>query len=291
MAPTLGDYQLQFGDSGVLLNGDAGSTPFVDVTGVSGLDSATYRTSKKDTEGFDGAVIEAEFESSRTITVSGTIYGITHALMEAYVDSLKANFAPSKDYQPLYFKVPGRMQRMAFAKCTSGLRSNWDPMRRLAIATFSATFECGDPIIYGIDELQLSGSLETQDIPGFEFPFEFPFNFGTVAPSVTGGILVTPGGNRPAPFVITFTGTGVTNPGLLHEGLSKQVQFNITLGVGDQLVVDFRKRSVMFNNSPRRGKVTREGWFLLQQGVTNSLRLTASTGSLQATISTRDAWR
>src|SRR5262245_36014244 len=108
-APVLDDFQLQFGYDGVLLNGDNdGVNPFADVTGVSGLDSATYRTSDKDTEGFDGSVVEAEFESKRTIVVSGNLYGITHDQLEPYIDALKENMEPSSYDKPFYFKAPGR---------------------------------------------------------------------------------------------------------------------------------------------------------------------------------------
>lgn len=292
MAPVLDDYEMQFGDTGMLLNADNdGFTPFVDVTSVSGLDSATYRTSSKDTEGVDGSTIEAEFESKRTIALGGTIYGQTYAQMEAYVDDLKANFAVAKDYTPFYFKAPGVGQRMCYAKCTSGFRSTWSPLRRIALAEFAVTLECGDPIIYGVDETQYPGALVTQNMPGFSFPFTFSFDFGTVAPGVTGAFNVIHNGNRDAPFIATFTGTGVTSPGLRHEGLDRQVQFDVSLEMGDQLVVDFRKRSVMLNGQPRRGSTSREGWFLLQDGVVNPLRLLAASGSVQVSISTHDAWR
>jgi phage-related protein len=289
--PILDDFQLQFGDTGVLLNADNGLSPFVDVDTVAGLDSATFRTSSKDIEGIDGSIIEAEYESKRTITITGTVFGITYEQMESYVDSLKQNLAPSSTDKPLYFKAPGVAQRVVYGKCTSGFRSNWDSMRRMAMAAFTFTIECGDPIIYGSDELQFPGQIITQPIPGFSFNFSFNFDFGAVAPGVTGAMNVSHNGNRPAPFIATFTGSGVTTPGLLHEGLGRQVTFDVPLNMGDQLVVDFRKRSVLLNGSPRRGSVTREGWFLLQEQTVNPLRLLTGSGSLQVTLSTHDAWR
>lgn len=290
-APVLSDFQFQYGSTGVLLNSDNdGVTPFVDVKDVQGLDSATYRTSSKDTEGWDGSTIEAEFESKRTIVVSGTIYGQTHAQMESYIDSLKENFAVSKDYIPFYFKAPGVAQRVAYAKCTSGFRCNWTLLRRVAIADFQFTLECGDPIIYGIDEYMWPGNVAFTPFPGFSFPFGFPFDFGTVETGIVGGISAWNYGNRPAPFIATFTGTGVNGFGLLHEGLSRQVYLDLSIDTGDEVVVDFRKRSVKLNGSLRRGSVAREGWFLLQKGA-NTLRLLAGSGSLSVTLSGYDAWR
>lgn len=289
--PVLGDFQFQFGDTGVLLNNDNdGVNPWVDITEVQGLDSATYRTSSKDTEGWDGSTVEADYESKRTIVVAGTIYGQTHEKMEPFIDSLKENFAPSKTYVPFYFKAPGVGQRKAYAKCTSGFRSNWSSMRRLAIAEFQFTLECGDTIVYGVDEYMWPGEVSVAPFPGFGFPFGFPFDFGTVEPAIVGGITAWNYGNRPAPFIATFTGTSVVGFGLRHEGLSRQVDFDLTLDTGDEVVVDFRRRSVTFNGGLRRGSVTREGWFLLEKGA-NTLRLLAGSGSLSVTLSSEDAWR
>jgi hypothetical protein len=291
MAPLLDDYEFQFGDDGVLLNAENISTPFVDIDKVGGLDSATYRTSSKDTEGWDGSTIEAEFESKRTITINGVVYGITQAQMEPFIDQLKANFAVSKVYKPLYFKAPGVSIRRSMAKCTSGFRCDWDAMRRVAMAPFQVTLEAGDPIIYGIDEYMPSGEIITVGIPGFQFPFQFNFDFGAVEGGVTGAFNATHTGNRPAPFIARFTGTDVNGFGLRHEGTGRQVDFNLTLDVGDVVVVDFNTRKVWFNGSPRRGSVTREGWFLLEPGITNSLRLLTGSGSLGVTLSVYDAWR
>lgn len=292
MAPVLGDFQLQFGDDGVLMNGDvSGTSPFIDVESVSGLDSAEYRTSNKDIEGQDGSVIEAEFESKRTITITGTIYAGTHTQMESYVDLLKANFAVSKTAKPLYFKAPGVAQRMAYGKCTSGFRCNWDPMRRVAKAAFSVTLSCGDTIIYGVDELMWPGSVTFSNAPGFTFNFSFSFDFGAIEGGVVGQMQASHGGNRPAPFTALFTGNGAVNPGILHEDLGLTVQTNLTLNPGDELSIDFLKRKVLFNGSPRRGSVIREGWFMLQPYVVNNLRLLTNSGSLSVTLSGHDAWR
>jgi hypothetical protein len=292
MAPTLDDYQMQFGDSGVLLNGDDGGlAPFVDVSSVTGLDSATYRTSSKDVEGQDGSTIEAEFESKRTITITGLVYGQTHEQMEPYIDRLKASFAVSRDYKPFYFKAPGVAMRKSLTKCTSGFRSNWEPMRRLAMANFSVTLEAGDSILYGVDEYLLSGEYAVSNVPGFSFPFAFNFDFGAIEGGQTGSFNGYHYGNRPAPFIARFTGVGVTNPGLRHEGLNRQVLTNLSLDVGDELLIDFRTRKVLLNGVPRRGSVTREGWFLLAEGVVNPLRVLTSTGTLSVTLSVNDAWR
>ena len=292
--PVLEDFQFQFRDDGVLLNGDPNTgEPFVDVLKVSGLDSATYRTSQKDTEGRDGSTVEAEFESSRTIIVEGIVYGQTHDQMEPYIDDLKANFAVNKEHMPFYFKAAGVDQRLSMVKCISGFRSDWDAMRRIATASFSVTLQAGDPIIYGANQYIWSGALTNTPMPGFEFPFEFPFDFGEYTGGVIGAFTATHYGNRPAPFVATFTGNGAHDIGLRHEGLGQQVTFNpnLVLNLGDELVVDFNTRKVLFNGSPRRGAVAREGWFLLQPNGPNDLRLLSGAGTAAVSVATRNAWR
>jgi hypothetical protein len=291
--PTLSDFQVQYGDDGVLMNTDPDNVnPFIDIEEVSGLDSAEYRTSSKDTEGWDGSVVEAEFESKRTITITGVIYSPSYTLTAPYIDLLKANFAVSKTYKPLYFKEPGVASRRSMAKCTSGFRCNWNSLRRIGRANFSVTLVAGDTIIYGVTETLWSGNFTTTNIPGFTFPFAFNFDFGAVSGASTGLFSASHSGNRPAPFVARFTTPSTaTNPGLLHEGLGRGVQTSLSLVSGDVLEIDFNKRQVLYNGSPRRGSVTREGWFLLQSGIANPLRLLMNSGSLAVTLSVYDAWR
>jgi hypothetical protein len=288
--PVLDDMQFQFGDDGVPLNTDPPG-PFIDISKVQGLDSATFRTSSKDTEGRDGRVVEADFESGRTIVIAGTVYGNTYAELEPFVDELKANFAPSKTYKPFYFKPPGVGQRLVYAKCTSGFRSDWDSMRRVAIAAFQVTLDAGDPIIYGADAVDWTSSLFVPPVPGFAFPFGFSFDFGEYTGAGTGSFSVTHNGNREAPFIATFTGDQAVNVGLLNEDLNSRVQTNYTLSLGDVLKIDFQYERVWLNDVPRRGLVDREGWFLLQPNTVNHLRLVATGGTSSVVVSTRDAWR
>lgn len=286
--PVLNDLTFQFTDNGVLLNGSDYVYPLIDIYSVRGLDSATYRTTSKDTEGQDGSTIEAEFESSRTITLTGTIITSAGSTLEPLLDQLKANFAPSTVYQPFYFKAPGTVQRQVFCKCISGFRYDWDASRRTASTKFSVTLQAGDPIIYGIVLNTTGGGLVTGAVPGFSFPFSFPFSFG--ASVVTpGSFTVVNGGNRPAPFTATVTGTAI-NPSLRHETLGRTVALGLTIATGSTLSLDFAKRTSTLDGVNVAGKVTKEGWFLLQPG-TNGLRFLADTASASITINAYDAWR
>jgi phage-related protein len=286
--PVLSDLTLQYTDTGVLMNGSDNTFPMIDVYSVKGLDSATFRTSTKDTEGQDGSTIEADFESSRTITIAGTVITSTGSALEPLLDQLKANFATSTTYKPFYFKAPGTSQRVVFCKCISGFRYDWDNFRRTASVKFQVMLQAGDPIIYGTVLNTGTGSLTTGLISGFSFPFAFSFGFGvtTVTP---GTFVVYNNGNRPAPFNATITGT-TTNPELHHEALNRSVALGLSVVSGSTLSIDFAKRTAMLDEQNVSGKVTKEGWFLLEPGP-NQLRLLAGSAVASITVTAYDAWR
>src|SRR3954453_10572244 len=92
--------QYQFRDDGIVLNTDA-SLPFVDITGVQGLDTAGYRTTTKEVEGIDGGTLEANFETPRTVVIDGIAYASPTAL-DAYLDHLGATCDPNAADDPYY---------------------------------------------------------------------------------------------------------------------------------------------------------------------------------------------
>lgn len=293
VVPTLSDLTFQFKDDGVLLNGDV--LPFMDVTNVQGLDSATFRTGFKSTEGQDGGTLEADFEDTRTIVIEGNIYADNHIQLEDVIDDLKANYAPSRVYEPFYFKQTNGNVRQAFCKCTSGFRSDWSSMKRVATTKFQITLQCADTIIYGTQLWTLPGALDQSPAPGFSFPFSFPFSFGS---TVTGPTVytLTNYGNRPAPFNLRLSGSGFRNPTIVSDTVSRQLGLTIDIGATDFLDIDFGLRKVKLNGASRRGAVDDEEWFLLQPG-DNLIRILiegmpgSGIGSGNAIFTYYDAWR
>lgn len=287
--PTLTDLTFQYRDDGVLLNGPNASFPFVDVLSVKGLDSATPRISQKDTEGRDGSTIEAEFESYRVVTISGTLFASDATLLEPLIDSLKDNFAVSRTAQPFYFKPPGVAQRVLNAKCVSGFKTDWDSARRSATSDFSVVLQAGDPIIYGTTLYSIGTTLATATPSGFSFPFSFPFTFGGTAYS-SGTAVAFNNGNRPGPWRLTITG-GITNPSATNDNDGgKVVKAAIVASATDVLVFDSATRSLLLNGIDKSGSLTYEGWFALQKGI-NLVRFQADAGSGIGTFEFYDAWR
>src|SRR6186713_345300 len=97
----MSDYEFQL-DTGPILNSDV-VMPFTDITLVRGVDSADVRETERDWEGNNGTFLDAEFEKGRRIVLQGSAYG-TQDNLEAYLDSLKENWAPRRDLTSFYFQ-------------------------------------------------------------------------------------------------------------------------------------------------------------------------------------------
>lgn len=288
VAPVLADNTFQYTDTGVLLNQDIAVQPFVDVLRVSGLDNAPYRTTNKDTEGIDGGVVEADNESIRTIVIEGTIYG--DGALEAYLDSLKGNYAPVLTSLPFYFKPPGVPQRVVYCKPIVGLRYDWDQARRLGTTPFQIQLQAGDPTIYASASQTVVATLPPAATTGRAYNKLYPLSYGGT--SASGLINVTNGGNKPAPAVLSMTGP-VTNPQIISDTAGANIKILISLSVSDVLTVDLGKRTVVLNGTGNRRNLWAPGstWFLLQPGV-NQLRYNASTQTAsQLSITWKDAYR
>jgi hypothetical protein len=283
---TLNDYALQLTSTGVILNDDSVSFPFVDIDKIAGLDSAPYRETIRDHEGADGGFIDAEFETGRDLSVEGTVYGVVGNI-ETYMDSLKSNFAPVKTPIPFYFKMPGVNQRVLFVK-PRGVRYDVDIAQRTGQTPVQFLMYAEDPRIYDDNLLSVVipfGGLATT---GFGFSFGFNLSFGAVVPPA--GSNIFNGGNRPTPATLTITGP-VVNPRIVNDTNSKTLPFNITLGAADTLVIDLLNRTVVLNGTTnQRSALQTSDWFLFNPGNT-FIRFGGASGTGTLTVSYRYAWR
>jgi hypothetical protein len=294
MSTLVNDTTFQLSDTGIILNDDLlGNVPFVDVETVTGLDSAPFRQTKRDHEGVDGGFMDAEFEQGRDISIQGILYSNGNPL-EPFLDSLKANWAPSTTLIPLYILVNDVGLRVIFVK-PLGVQYDWDALRRLGMAAVTFTCYAEDPRIY-------SGSLQSVIIPlgafvltGFGFNLGFSFSFGGVS-TTSDGQFVYNTGNRPAPVILTITGP-VVNPIILNDTTGSTMTFNITLGVGETLVIDTQYHTVRLNGTTnRRTVMTTPGWFMLAPAPIapsggNFIRFRATSGTGTLTVAYRASWR
>lgn len=281
------ELTFKLGDTGVVLNTDSASVPFVDIVEVVGLDSAPYRVTERDHEGTDGGFMDAEFERGRPITLSGTAYTTT-GTAEAYLDSLKANYAPSTALVPFYYKAPGIDERVLFVK-PLGCRYDWEQMRRTGCTRVQFRMYAEDPRLY-------ASTLTTANIPfavgsSLGFGFNLGFNFGFGGSSGTDGAIVNNLGNRPTPVEFTINGPCDT-PSIRDETYGHALTFAITLAAGESLVVNTQYKTVLLNGTTsRRSTLISPDWFFLQPGET-FLRYNALTGTGSSMdVEFRSAWR
>lgn len=172
----LNDYEFQLDATGVVLNTDVADQPFVDITRVTGLDSAPYRETIRDHEGVDGGYFDAEFEKGRDVILEGTVYcenGVNDNI-ETYLDSLKLNFAPVTAPIPFYFKTPGVDERFVNVK-PRGVRFDWELARRLGITNAQFMMYAEDPRLYDNDLLSVVIPFGGQAGTGFGFVSSFDF--------------------------------------------------------------------------------------------------------------------
>ena len=280
------DYTYAFTDTGQILNTDANhSVPFVDVTKVLGFGNAPLRTTEREREGMDGGFIDALYESMRVITIEGNIYNAT----EAFLDTLKANYAPSAASQPFYFYLPVVGERIVYAK-SYGIHLDYDNQRSLGIIPFQIILKAEDPSIYG--QLQSGSAIIGGSSTGFGFNLGFNIGFGGSS-GTNGTIAINNTGNRDADATFTITGP-VTNPAIANDTTGKRITFNIVLGAIDYLTINLRNKTVTLNGTAnRRGTMLGTStWFLLVPGV-NSIRFLGTAGGTPPSMTyiTRPAYR
>jgi hypothetical protein len=284
------DFTFRLGATGVVLNTDASSFPFVDIEEARGFDSAPFRETQRDHEGDDGGFIDAEFEKGRDLALTGTLYSFG-ASMETYLDDLKDNWGPSPDQIPLYFQAPGVPERLLLVK-PLGVAYDWNALRRLGKASIQFKAFAEDPRIYDSALVSQTANLSATVYTGFGFNFGFNFGFGGVS-VITDAMTVTNTGNRPTPPVFTITGP-VTNPRILNDTLSKEMVFTTVLGAGETLVVDAKNKTVRLNGTTNRRNtlVSADSWFYLARGA-NSIRYRAESADPVSSLNVqfRPAWR
>jgi hypothetical protein len=284
------DLTWVLGTTGVLIN-DAAVPPFIDVAQAKGFDSAPFRTTERDREGYEGGYMDAEFEKGRDIVITGTIYG-DPASVESYLDLLKANWAPSSTLQQLFFKAPGVNERFLWVK-PLGCKYDWTTERRWGSIDIQLGAYAEDPRIYDNSLHTVTIGLGATVFTGFGFPLGFSFGFGGV--SITTDVAVVDvDGDRPTPPVFTITGP-VTDPRILNDDTGVEMKFSgIVLADNTQtLVVDVKNRTVKLNGTTnRRNTLVAPTWFDLQEGV-NHLRFRAGSSDPTAQLQTAyyPAWR
>lgn len=261
------DYLYKLDDGGIVLNTEATpNAPFVDIGRVVGLDSAPARSHEREYYGADGGFVDAENESIRPIVLSGTVYSNNALDLEAYLDSLKANWALSGKVRNFYVMTPGVGTRVLFCK-SLGVSYDWERGRRVGVVPIQFILRAEDPAQYGAEVVT----------PGVELPTGSPtgrgynksYNYGYGGSGVTSSVLsFTLGGNRPSYGKFLIHGP-VENPTILNERTGQLMRFNTLIEPGSFYEVDLRYRRVRLNgeSSRRTTLVGANIWFPFEVGL------------------------
>lgn len=237
----------------------------------------------------DGSFPGMNFLDERIITYQLEVFAPTVAV-ETVLTAIAAAFSNISDpagQLALQFILPGWTEpRQTLCRVTA-LSMPVDHNFVFGDPSIDVQFTASDPLIYSSTLHSVSAGLPSPTA-GLTFPVAFNVTFGS---STGGSLSCTNAGNYPTPPVFTITGP-VTNPMVqLPSGLF--FGCNITLGVGDVLVIDMGNRLVTFNGADRYTTVMNGStWFALPVGTTsvNVESSDASPVSATFTCSWRDAW-
>lgn len=282
--PTLNDYSFQYGDNGVLLNSDSITLPFIDVTDVSGLDSAPLRTTTDEHQGMDGTYVDSPFMSMRTIVVAGTLYSDPND-PDGILDTLRANYQ-SNAATPFYFQLPGRPLRFINSQ-GGGCKYDIDTNRRVGSTPVQFTVFGSDPYIY--DYPAQTGSISVPTVITVGTSFNMAFNVGFGGSVAGNSVTLINNGTHTAYPVITISGP-VTNP-VLADAFGITMPFTISLSASDQLVIDCRNKSVVLNGTvSRRTAMAGLKWFSVPAKTVETIFFSANAGTGSAAVTMNNTY-
>lgn len=265
-APTLANMQYQYKDTGVALNTQfTGATPIIDVSGIDGLDTPNVRLIQNDRDGAHGGYVFSQYMSTRAIALDFTIYDNV-ATIEATIDTLKANFAPSAADQPFYFKWPSVGQRLAYGKA-QGLRYKVDPGRSLGIQACSVQILCSDPRTYDSTASTASSSWPSITSSGRVYPKRFPYTYGAIG---SGGVLNPNNAGTVETYpIITISGS-VVAPTIVNTTTGQTMTLTGTVGSPNPLIIDCQAGTITTGGVDVTGLLAANSdWIALVPGVNN----------------------
>lgn len=289
------DYTFQYNE-GVVLNEDfAPGVPFVDVQGVTGLDSGEFRITDRTREGADGGFLDTGYKEMRTIVIDAVVYGD-----ESYLETLKANWRPYREGTDAVgggaifrWSVDG-LNRMVRGR-SLGMKYDWDEMRRTGRCTAQFQLKCEDPTIYA-DPARVLGpiTLTSSGTSGYAYNRTYNRTYG----GGTGGggsLSIYNFGTRDTYPDIHIEGP-CTNPFVINDAWPSLrlpiLRFIGTLGEDDFLDISTRLRTVTLNSSTSRRAwlSTPYVWWGLVPG-DNFVRFGADTyTAAEATLTVYDAY-
>lgn len=253
--------------------------------------AADARANLQDYPDADGADDAPTYEGPRAITLEGTCIAPNWAEQNRAKDRLnRVAYTSTRNLYPLTV-TESHMTRLAYVR-RSGAQKVDD--RQGFGFDFSISLVAPDPRKYAADLTSLTVTMPGAAIPvGRTYPRVYPITYPAVV-SYQPVINAFNAGTRRTGAQIAIT-SGLDNPGVIHQDSGAVLQFGVSLGGNDTLVLDLAAKTAVLNGTAsRRGALlTGSSWFMLASG-DNNLRLVGipnGTGNPAMTVNYRSAWK
>lgn len=283
---TVTDYQIEI--PGLVIGP---GTPYI-LTGWDGYGVPSMRTSDDPAPQADGVWTGPDYLDGRNLTLRVTARGDTPEAAVAAAEALIAAWhldTVQDGYRarlPLTLKMPGLAPRVIFGRP----RRATFAVERIVGGNVSGTLEffCPEPLWRSADEWSQALTLAAATT-GRSYNRGYDYGYGGSVTS-DAAVCVNNGSRAVSPGIV-IQGP-VTNPRIQSLTADATLWFQITLGAGEELHINFEERTVRLGaNGASRYNTKRGDWFMLAPGA-NTLRFGSASYSsgASATVSWRDAW-
>lgn len=244
---------LTFEYAGVLLGADTD----YELTEIDGLQPTDSREDVVEKSTQHGAWVYAQLLKERRVTLEGFVLDNDPAVFQGKIDALIAALLPKTVEVPLRFKMPGWAGDRRVYGVPVKRSYSTDLEYSLGFSRFAVQFLCGDPRAY--DDVESTR---------------------------TGAGVAANDGTMPTAPIATIDGPS-TNPRVTNSTTGEFVQVNVTVGSGEQLVIDFAAKTIELDNVSVYGDFDPDStWWDLQPG-NNTIGFTGG-GTLE--LRWRHAW-
>lgn len=211
----------------------------------------------------DGAVAAPFFPvRQKYVMVGGYVLAASRADAEALWDVLVRDAFPRN--KPLnltrYESIPKflRVRRVGPVEMTQDMAEGF---------RFQVSLVAADPFKYGLSSSSGSAGSAGVSSGGRSYSRTYPLAYATVAGGDDNFVALDNSGTADTPALATLHGP-LDKGGwrLVNETTGKEIQFDVGLVEGDELVIDFRQQIATLNGFPITASVTGDFW-LVQSGV------------------------
>ncbi|GIH95446.1 phage tail domain-containing protein [Planobispora siamensis] len=212
----------------------------------------------------DGAWTGPGFYAARVINLTGKAQAPDRISMLEAKDRIKAALKPRVPIQLLVAEA----HRTRTAQVRMSDRVELTDVSA-HIFSWGMTITAGDPRRYDPTTTTVSTALPAATTTGRTYPKTYPVLYGGVVEGGTGSVFfLNEGDFDETPATITFNGP-VQTPRVEHVQTGRNLTFDLTLDVGDVLVVDLLRQTALLNGTSNRAYTISAGsaWFMATPGL------------------------